>query len=144
MHRLREDVEVSAADLLRVPEGAITEAGLRNNINVALQYMAAWISGNGCVPINNLMEDAATAEFSRAQVWQWIRHRRGVLDDGRKVTLELFRLTLAQEQGRLRDALGAAAYAEGNFDGAADLLDRITADERFESFLTLSAYRALG
>jgi malate synthase len=143
-HRLREDIEVSAADLLRVPEGAITEAGLRNNISVALQYMAAWISGNGCVPINNLMEDAATAEISRAQVWQWIRHRRGVLDDGRKVTLELFRLTLAQEQDRLRDALGAAAYATGNFDGAADLLDRITADERFESFLTLSAYRALG
>lgn len=143
MHRLREDVEVSAADLLRVPEGAITEAGLRNNISVALQYMAAWISGNGCVPINNLMEDAATAEISRAQVWQWIRHPRGVLDDGRKVTLELFRLTLAQEQGRLRAALGDVAYATGNFDGAADLLDRITADERFESFLTLSAYRAL-
>jgi malate synthase len=142
-HRLREDVEVGAADLLRVPEGAITEAGLRNNISVALQYMAAWISGNGCVPINNLMEDAATAEISRAQVWQWIRHRRGVLDDGRKVTLELFRLTLAQEQDRLRDALGAAAYATGNFDGAADLLDRITADDRFESFLTLPAYRTL-
>jgi len=105
--------------------------------------MAAWISGNGCVPINNLMEDAATAEISRAQVWQWIRHPRGVLDDGRKVTLELFRLTLAQEQGRLRAALGDVAYATGNFDGAADLLDRITADERFESFLTLSAYRAL-
>lgn len=143
MHRLREDVEVSAADLLRVPEGVITEAGLRNNISVALQYMAAWISGNGCVPINNLMEDAATAEISRAQVWQWIRHPRGVLDDGRKVTLELFRLTLAQEQNRLRDALGAAAYATGNFDDAARLIDQITADDRFESFLTLSAYRAL-
>ena len=143
MHHLREDVEVSAADLLRVPEGVITEAGLRNNISVALQYMAAWISGNGCVPINNLMEDAATAEISRAQVWQWIRHPRGVLDDGRKVTLELFRLTLAQEQDRLRDALGAAAYATGNFDDAARLIDQITADDRFESFLTLSAYRAL-
>jgi malate synthase len=143
LHRLREDVEVSAADLLRVPEGVITEAGLRNNISVALQYMAAWISGNGCVPINNLMEDAATAEISRAQVWQWIRHPRGVLDDGRKVTLELFRLTLAQEQDRLRDALGAAAYATGNFDDAARLIDQITADDRFESFLTLSAYRAL-
>jgi malate synthase len=105
--------------------------------------MAAWISGNGCVPINNLMEDAATAEISRAQVWQWIRHPRGVLDDGRKVTLELFRLTLAQEQDRLRDALGAAAYATGNFDDAARLIDQITADDRFESFLTLSAYRAL-
>ena len=143
MHRLREDVEVSAADLLRVPEGVITEAGLRNNISVALQYMAAWISGNGCVPINNLMEDAATAEISRAQVWQWIRHPRGVLEDGRKVTLELFRLNLAQEQDRLRDALGATAYAMGNFDGAAGLIDQITADERFESFLTLPAYRTL-
>ena len=121
----------------------ITEAGLRNNISVALQYMAAWISGNGCVPINNLMEDAATAEISRAQVWQWIRHPRGVLEDGRKVTLELFRVTLAQEQDRLRDALGVAAYATGNFDGAAGLIDQITADERFESFLTLPAYRTL-
>ncbi len=143
MHRLRKDVEVSAADLLRVPEGVITEAGLRNNISVALQYMAAWISGNGCVPINNLMEDAATAEISRAQVWQWIRHPRGVLEDGRKVTLELFRVTLAQEQDRLRDVLGVAAYATGNFDGAAGLIDQITADERFESFLTLPAYRTL-
>jgi malate synthase len=143
MHRLREDVEVGAADLLRVPEGVITEAGLRNNISVALQYMAAWISGNGCVPINNLMEDAATAEISRAQVWQWIRHPRGVLEDGRKVTLDLFRLNLAQEQDRLRDALGATAYAMGTFDGAAGLIDQITADERFESFLTLPAYRTL-
>jgi malate synthase len=121
----------------------ITEAGLRNNISVALQDMAAWISGNGCVPINNLMEDAATAEISRAQVWQWIRHPRGVLEDGRKVTLDLFRLNLAQEQDRLRDALGATAYAMGNFDGAAGLIDQITADERFESFLTLPAYRTL-
>jgi malate synthase len=143
LHRLREDVEVSAADLLRIPEGRITEAGLRNNVSVALQYMAAWISGNGCVPINHLMEDAATAEISRAQVWQWIRHPRGVLEDGRKVTAALFREVLADEQTRLRGALGEDAYRVGNFDAAAGLLDRITTAARFESFLTVPAYRAL-
>ena len=143
VHRLREDVQVTAADLLRIPEGDITEAGLRSNVSVALQYMAAWISGNGCVPINNLMEDAATAEISRAQIWQWIRHPRGILADGRKVTAALFRQMLTEEQSRLRSSLGDAAYAAGNFDGAAGLLDRITTAARFESFLTVPAYRAL-
>jgi malate synthase len=105
--------------------------------------MAAWISGNGCVPINHLMEDAATAEISRAQVWQWIRHPRGVLEDGRKVTATLFREVLADEQTRLRGALGAYAYRVGHFDAAAGLLDRITTAAQFESFLTVPAYRAL-
>ena len=75
LERLREDVHVTAADLLAVPAGTITRAGLRNNIDVCMQYLAAWLGGNGCVPIHNLMEDAATAEISRAQLWQWIRHR---------------------------------------------------------------------
>jgi malate synthase len=143
LQRMREDVQVSAADLLRVPQGSITEAGLRNNVSVALQYMAAWISGNGCVPINHLMEDAATAEISRAQVWQWIHHPRGVLEDGRKVTASMFRQTLADEQGRLREALGEATYGAGHFDAAAGLLDRITTASSFEPFLTVPAYRAL-
>ena len=143
LHRLRDDVTVGAADLLQVPDGTITEAGLRNNVSVALQYMAAWLSGNGCVPINNLMEDAATAEISRAQVWQWIRDPRGVLDDGRKVTAELFRGSLAEEQGRLRSQLGDAAYAAGNFARAGELLDAITTADRFETFLTVAAYREL-
>src|SRR5688500_9651328 len=94
LHRKLDDVEVRAADLLAVPDGAITETGLRNNVNVSLQYMASWLGGNGCVPIHNLMEDAATAEIARSQVWQWIRHPRGVLDDGRRVTVELFRAIL--------------------------------------------------
>src|SRR6185295_7136549 len=85
------DVEVSARDLLQIPQGTITEAGLRNNVSVSIQYIAAWLGGLGCVPINNLMEDAATVEISRAQIWQWIRHPGGKLDDGRKVTVELFR-----------------------------------------------------
>jgi len=143
LHRLRDDIEVGAGDLLQVPQGTITEGGLRNNISVALQYMAAWLSGNGCVPIHNLMEDAATAEISRAQVWQWIRDPRGVLDDGRKVTAELFRTMLADERSRLRGALGEAAYAAGNFDRAAVLLDGITTAEAFESFLTTVGYREL-
>src|SRR5579863_78287 len=89
--RKREDVHVTAADLLAVPGGTITEAGLRTNINVSLQYLESWFRGTGCVPINNLMEDAATVEISRAQIWEWIHHPQGILTDGRKVTVELFR-----------------------------------------------------
>ncbi len=143
VHRLREDVQVSAADLLRVPQGEITEAGLRNNVSVALQYMAAWLSGNGCVPIYNLMEDAATAEISRAQVWQWIRDPGGVLADGRRVTVDLFREVLAAEQARLRDELGDAAWSAANYPLAGRLVDEITTAPGFATFLTLAAYREL-
>ena len=143
LHRLREDVQVAAADLLRIPEGVITAEGLRDNIGVSLQYMAAWLCGNGCVPINHLMEDAATAEISRAQVWQWIHHDGGVLEDGRKVTAELFRGVLAEECERLRTRLGDAAYAAGRFASAARLLDAITTAPEFATFLTVPAYREL-
>jgi len=143
LHRRLEDVNIVAADLLRVPEGTITEAGLRSNVDVSIQYMAAWLGGNGCVPIHNLMEDAATAEISRAQIWQWIRHPRGVLDDGRKVTVELFRQITQEELAKLRARLGEAAYAAGNFERAAKLIDGITTAETFETFLTLPAYRAI-
>ncbi len=143
LHRLREDVSVSAANLLKIPEGRITEEGLRENVSVSLQYMAAWLCGNGCVPINNLMEDAATAEISRAQIWQWIRHAGGVLDDGRKITAELFRDVLATECKTLRARLGETAYAAGRFDDAARLLDEITTASEFATFLTLTAYREL-
>ena len=91
----RDDVQVTAADLLDVPSGEITEAGLRINVNVGLLYLESWLRGQGCVPIYNLMEDAATAEICRTQIWQWIRHSRGMLSDGRRVTLELFRQVLA-------------------------------------------------
>ncbi|MCJ7453126.1 MAG: malate synthase A [Steroidobacteraceae bacterium] len=143
LHRKLDDVKVTAADLLAVPEGTITEAGLRSNVDVSIQYMAAWLGGNGCVPIHNLMEDAATAEISRAQIWQWIRHPRGVLDDGRKVTVELFRQIVAEELAKLRATLGDAAFAAGNFEHAAKLIDGITTAETFETFLTLPAYRAI-
>ena len=141
--KLRPDVKVNASDLLQIPTGTITDEGLRNNVSVSLQYMAAWLSGNGCVPINNLMEDAATAEIARAQIWQWIRHPRGVLTDGRRVTSELFRQYLKEEQGRLARKLGADAYAKGHFDEAAALLDQITTAPEFHAFLTLGAYRKL-
>ncbi len=143
VHRLRDDVTVSADDLLRVPEGSITADGLRDNVSVSLQYKAAWLCGNGCVPINNLMEDAATAEISRAQIWQWIRHPGGVLADGRKVTADLFRQELRAEVARLREALGEAAFVAGKYTEAAALLDEITTAPEFATFLTLAAYREL-
>ena len=143
LHRTLDDVEVKAADLLAIPEGTITEAGLRNNVDVSIQYMAAWLGGNGCVPIHNLMEDAATAEIARSQIWQWIRHPKGLLDDGRKVTVELFRQITREELARLRAAFGEAAFATGNFERAAQIIDGITTAESFETFLTLPAYRAI-
>jgi malate synthase len=142
LHRLREDVKVAAADLLQVPPGSITESGLRNNVSVAIQYMAAWLGGNGCVPIYNLMEDAATAEISRAQVWQWVHHRRA-LDDGRLVTLDFVRACIADELARLRAQTGDAAFAAGHYERAARLIDELTANPRFETFLTLTAYREI-
>jgi malate synthase len=143
LHRKLEDVRITAADLLKVPDGTITEAGLRSNVDVSIQYMASWLGGNGCVPIHNLMEDAATAEISRSQVWQWIHHPSGVLDDGRKVTVELFRKITGEELAKLRSRLGEAAFAAGNFERAAKLLDGITTAATFETFLTLPAYRAI-
>ena len=136
--RDRRDVCVKASDLLAFgPQAPITEAGLRTNINVSLQYIGSWLAGNGCVPINHLMEDAATAEISRSQVWQWIRSPKGVLDDGRKVTLELFRELTAQE---LRKVSGMPGAAELRCDEAAWLLDRLVASDEFADFLTGPAY----
>ncbi len=139
----RDDVQVTAADLLQVPPGAITEQGLRNNIAVAVQYLAAWLGGLGCVPIYNLMEDAATAEISRAQLWQWIRHPKGVLQDGRRVTVDLFRQTLKEELDKIQSEAGEARYASGHYPRAAELLDQITTDKEFIEFLTLVAYEEI-
>jgi malate synthase len=141
--RLRRDVEVSAADLIAVPDGTITEAGLRGNISIAVQYMAAWLGGLGCVPLYNLMEDAATAEISRAQIWQWIRHDRGKLDDGRAIDLDLYKAMKAEEMAKIREAVGDSAYAAGRYEEAGELLDKITADEEFVDFLTLAAYEVI-
>jgi malate synthase len=136
--RQRPDVNVGAKDLLDFkPEAPITEAGLRNNISVGIQYLGAWLAGNGCVPVFNLMEDAATAEISRSQIWQWIRSPKGALNDGRKVTLELFRNLLAEELKKVK-----TAGAEGKFDEAAALFERLISGDYVE-FLTLPAYEQI-
>jgi malate synthase len=140
--RSREDIHVSAADLVRLPEGSITLEGLRGNIAVGLRYVEAWLRGNGCVPLYGLMEDAATAEISRTQIWQWIRYPRGKLDDGRKVTAELFRELLNAELAELKTQLGAA-YAKREFENAARLLDRMAISETPAPFLTSEAYEFL-
>ena len=125
------------------PEAPITEAGLRNNISVGIQYIGAWLAGNGCVPVYNLMEDAATAEISRSQIWQWMRSPKGVLDDGRKVTKDMFRKMLPEELDRVRRELGEAAWAAGRYEEAAKLFDDITASDHYVEFLTLPGYELL-
>jgi malate synthase len=108
-----------------------------------VQYLEAWLRGSGAVPIFNLMEDAATAEISRAQVWQWIRHPRGVLSDGRKVTKELFRTVLGEELDKIKATMEAGRFEKGKFDMARELFDKITTDEEFVEFLTLPGYEKL-
>jgi malate synthase len=140
----REDVQVSAKDLLDFgPSEPITEQGLRTNVSVGVQYLQAWLRGSGAVPIFNLMEDAATAEISRAQVWQWIRHPRGTLSDGRKVTKELFRTVLDEELDKIRNAIGPDRFSKSKYDDARGLFDRITTDDNFVEFLTLPGYEKL-
>jgi malate synthase len=134
-------IEVTAADLLTVPTGSITEGGVRTNVSVGLRYLAAWLNGNGCVPIDGLMEDAATAEISRAQLWQWIRHG-AALDDGRPVTRELFQRVLSEVVDGLRSGLGDE-YEHTTFPEAAELFDHLVTDPHFHEFLTLPAYERI-
>jgi len=139
----RADVHVTAADLLKfVPEQPITEKGVRLNINVAIQYIGAWLAGQGAVPIYNLMEDAATAEISRSQVWQWIRSPKGVLDDGRKVTKEMVAAVIPEEMAKIRELLGPA-FGEGRYDEAAKIFADLVNDDNFVEFLTLPAYERI-
>src|SRR5205814_8539364 len=136
--RQRQDVHIAAPDLMDVPDGTITEAGLRQNINIGIGYIEAWLRGNGCVPRYNLMEDAATAEISRAQVWQWIRHG-AKLDDGRTVDGALCRSILARELAKLR----VPGNGADRYQSAANFLLELTAASGFAPFLTLPAYDRL-
>jgi malate synthase len=138
----RDDVTVTREDMLKVHDGARTEAGLRENIRVGVQYIEAWLRGRGAVPLYNLMEDAATAEISRAQVWQWL-HLKAELDDGRVVTPDLFRAALADEMAKVRAAVGADAFAGGRFAEAIELFAGMSLSPSFEEFLTLPAYRLI-
>ncbi|WP_273841749.1 malate synthase A [Rubrobacter calidifluminis] len=141
----REDVQVSAADLLEKPEGTITEGGFRNNVSVGLQYLGAWLAGRGAVPVFNLMEDTATAEISRAQVWQWIHHPKGVLEDGTEVTRELFHRVVEEELTKIRDDIYGPERFERDFEfgKARELFERISTQDDFVEFLTLPGYEYL-
>ncbi len=134
--RLREDVTAGPAEILdlRVPGGTVTRAGVRNNVSVALQYISAWLDGLGAVAIYNLMEDAATAEISRAQLWQWIRHS-AVTEEGDVIDPSLYR--------QLRDEELARLGSDGRYAEAAEILDRLVLAEDFEEFLTVPAYARL-
>ena len=136
----RPDVEVTAKDLLNFqPETPITEAGLRYNINVGIHYLGAWLAGNGCVPIHNLMEDAATAEISRSQVWQWIRSSKGVLEDGSKITADMVRAMIPQELVKVKELVGSGA----SYDRAAQIFEEMSTSADFAELLTLPLYEEI-
>ena len=139
---LRDDVQVTEEDLLRVPEGTRTENGLRHNIRVGVQYLEVWLGGNGCVPLYHLMEDAATAEICRTQIWQWLHHG-ALLEDGRQLTAELFETTLEEEMTRLRETLGAERFDGGHFTTARRLFQDLSRSDTLQEFLTLPAYAEL-
>ena len=129
LQKLREDVTANAAALLQPPSGTRTEAGLRHNIRVGIQYLEAWLGGNGCVPLYHLMEDAATAEISRTQIWQWIRHG-AALDDGRTVTRAMVEQWIAEESA-------------GRLPAAREIFNAVATSEKLADFLTLPAYEYL-
>jgi malate synthase len=139
---MRESVEARAADLLQVPQGPVTDAGVRHNLRVGIQYLAAWLEGSGCVPLYNLMEDAATAEICRAQLWQWVRHGVRTVD-GALISLDAVDVLLAEELDCIRRAVGAERYARGAYSTAARLFGNMIAQEEFDEFLTLPAYDLL-
>jgi malate synthase len=140
----RDDVKVTAKDLLDFrPEQPITEAGVRNNINVGIHYLGSWLAGNGCVPIHNLMEDAATAEISRSQVWQWVRSTKGVLDDGRKVTAAMVKALIPEELAKVKTTVTAQGEPAETYDQAAKIFETMSLSENFAEFLTLPLYEAM-
>jgi malate synthase len=138
----RLDVRIGQKELLEVHQGTRTEAGLRENIRVGVQYIEAWLRGRGAVPLYNLMEDAATAEISRAQIWQQL-HFGAALEDGQKVTVALFEKCLAEEMERVKGEIGEGNYAAGRFPEAINLFRDMSTAATFEPFLTLPAYRLL-
>jgi malate synthase len=138
-----EEIRVTREDLLRVPAGAITIQGLMGNVSAALRYTEAWLSGQGAVPLYNLMEDAATAEIARAQLWQWIRFPGGVLEDGRRVTEQLVRDAIAHELETVRLQFGDESFRSRRWKLAAELVERMATTETLPDFLTLEAYAHL-
>ena len=142
LDRLRDDVRVTAAEMIESPTGTRTEAGLRLNIRVGIRYLEAWLGGQGAVPIYNLMEDAATAEISRTQIWQWLHHG-AALDDGRVVTHALVDQLTGEEFSRIRDEVGDARFESGHFDEARALFTQVATSSELQDFLTIPAYEVL-
>ena len=143
LHITRDvDAPILAAELLKTCDGERTEQGMRLNIRIALQYLEAWISGNGCVPIYGLMEDAATAEISRASIWQWIQHGKS-LSNGKLVTKQLFKDMLVEELANVKQEVGSDRFTHGKFTQAAVLLEDITTSDELVDFLTLPGYEML-
>jgi malate synthase len=141
-HILRDDVVVTADDLLGIPTGPRTEDGLRLNVRVGIRYLAAWLTGAGAVPLYNLMEDVATAEISRAQLWQWLRHGAR-LDDGRVVCPRLVAAMIDDEAAAIRRDVGETAFHGGRFDEACEIFSSLTLDYQLADFLTIAAYERL-
>ncbi|MBM7654240.1 malate synthase A [Neobacillus cucumis] len=139
----QQKISITAADLLEVPNGTITEEGVRTNINVGIQYVASWLNGRGAAPIHHLMEDAATAEISRAQLWQWIRHPKGILNDGRKVTAEMYEQLKQEELEKIKLEVGSETFEKERFAEAVQLFDRLILNDEFIDFLTLPGYEQL-
>ena len=142
INNLRKDVNVTPSDLLKIPDGEITETGIRNNIRIGIQYVEAWILGNGCVPLYNLMEDAATAEISRAQLWQWL-HNSVKIKDGRELTESLFDTILNEELELIKNQIGKNRYKSGKFIEASELFTNMIKNNNFDEFLTIPAYKFL-
>ena len=141
--RLREDVHVTAADLVKVPEGTITPTGVRNSLSVAIQYTAHWLGGNGCVPLFNLMEDAATAEISRSQLWQWLHHKAKIEGSDAPITHDLLQQYAGEELEKIRESVGDKQFAALPYKQAHDLVLKLTFDSNYAEFLTLPAYEVL-
>ena len=142
LHKLREEVRISSQDLIKVPTGDVTDTGLRHNIRVGVQYLEAWLSGNGCVPLYNLMEDAATAEICRSQIWQWITHKVKTNDD-QIIDEERFTQSLQEEISKLIEERGDLSYDPEQLKVATDLFHKMSTNQQFDQFLTLPAYKYL-
>ena len=142
LNKLREDDVITEADLIAIPKGTITEEGIRKNMNVGILYLESWLRGNGCVALYNLMEDAATAEISRTQIWQW-RKYNAQLEDGRKFTNELYESIFAEETDKIKHLVGEANMGNTQFEKAFVLFDELVKSREFQEFLTLKAYDAL-
>jgi malate synthase len=139
---INASTEVSREDLLKVPEPRVSEQSIRANIGVSLRYLESWLGGVGCVAINNLMEDTATVEICRAQVWQWIHHSTRLLE-GPAITRQLFGSMLREETARIMNEIGSRAYHLSKYKDAEDLLDKLTTSQNFPEFMTLLAYDQL-